>query len=88
MEEFLRLTDELEQLKRLHQPIMDQYDRVSDQMDVLSEKLEVAYQEGYATRELLEEYDRIGQLWVIAVQQKHSILDPLLLERDKLLEQL
>jgi hypothetical protein len=88
MEEFLRLTDELEQLKRLHQPIMDQYDRVSDQMDVLSEQLEAAYQEGYATRELLEEYDRIGQLWVIAVQQKHSILDPLLLERDKILEQL
>jgi hypothetical protein len=88
MEEFLRLTDELEQLKRLHQPIMDQYDRVSDQMDVLSEQLEAAYQEGYATRELLEEYDRIGKLWVIAVQQKHSILDPLLLERDKILEQL
>jgi len=88
MEEFLRLTHELEQVKQLHPQIMDQYEMVSDQMDAISEKLEVAYQEGYASPELLEEYDRIGQLWIVAVRQKHSILEPLLLERDKILEQL
>jgi hypothetical protein len=88
MEEFIRLTDELEQVKRLHQPIMDQYEMVSDQMDAISEKLELAYQEGYTSTELLDEYDRIGQLWIVAVRQKHSILDQLLFERDKILEQL
>ena len=88
MEEFLRLTDELEQLKRLHQPIMDHYDILSDQMDDISEKLEAALQEGDMTTELFDEYDRIGQLWIVAVRQKHSILDPILLERDKILETL
>lgn len=88
MEEFIRLTDELEKLKRLHQPIMDQYDVISDQMDSISEKLDVAYQEGDMSTELLDEYDRIGQLWIVAVRQKHSILDPILFERDKILEQL
>lgn len=88
MEEFLRLTHELEEVKRRHQPIMDQYDVISDQMDAISEKLEESYQEGYTSSELLEEYDRIGQLWIVAVRQKHSILEPLLLERDKILEQL
>lgn len=86
MEEFLRLTDELEQLKRLHQPIIDQYDIISDQMDDISEKLEIAYQEGDMSTALLDEYDRIGQLWIVAVRQKHSILDPILSERDKILE--
>ena len=88
MEEFIRLTEELEQVKRLHQPIMDQYEMVSDQMDAISEKLEIAYQEGYTSTELLDEYDRIGQLWIAVVRQKHSILEPILLERDKILEQL
>ena len=88
MEEFIRLTHELEQVKRLHQTIMDEYEMVSDQMDAISEKLETAYQEGYASSELLEEYDRIGQLWIVAVRQKHSILEPLLLERDKILEKI
>lgn len=88
MEEFIRLTEELEQLKQLHQPIMDQYEMVSDQMDAISETLEIAYQEGYTSTELLDEYDRIGQLWIAVVRQKHSILEPILLERDKILEQL
>jgi len=88
MEEFLRLTHELEKVKQLHPHIMDQYDVISDQMDAISEKLEVAYQEGYAPSELLEEYDRIGQLWIVAVRQKHRLLEPLLLERDKILEKI
>ena len=88
MEEFLRLTKELDDLKRLHKPVMDHYEDISNQMEDISEKIEKSIQEGYTPPSLMEEYDRIGKRWIEIVREKHSILEPILLERDKILDKL
>jgi len=85
MEELIRLTQELEEIKARHKPIMDRCDSICDMMDDICSKMKKAYQEGMTT-ELLEEYDRISILWIDAIRDKHSILDPILSERDKLLD--
>ena len=63
-------------------------ENISNQMEDISEKIEKSIQEGYTPPSLMEEYDRIGKRWIEIVREKHSILEPILLERDKILDKL